>query len=180
MRGCHRGMGRMDSEWIRATADFHLCIRRLASCVLIVADGSSASRRRSDYRPRVDDRALTEAMMGCAQTTHACTGPLAVLRDMLRRRACVVACACGVVRMMSRSCDGEITLCRSSTACVRARIRSFCTMSHCVMCCVPCVRRRNHGGDDETVIPHSDHSLSMVPVCASVKPPRVVLCCVCL
>jgi ABC-type phosphate transport system permease subunit len=55
-------------------------------------------------------------------------------------------------------------------------MRLFCTMSHCVMCCVPCVRRSSDGDDDETVTPHLDHSLSMVAVCASVKLPRAVLC----
>jgi hypothetical protein len=59
MRGYRRKM-----ERIHTTADSHLSIRRLTSCVLIVTDGSYASRHRSDYRPLIDDRALTMAMMG--------------------------------------------------------------------------------------------------------------------
>jgi hypothetical protein len=68
VRRCRRGMRRM--EWIPVTMISLEYIRRLTSCVLIVTDGSYAIRRRSDYRPRIDDRALTMAMMRMCAHMH--------------------------------------------------------------------------------------------------------------
>jgi hypothetical protein len=145
MRGYRRRM-----EWIRTTADSHWSIRRLTSYVLIVTDGSYDSRRRSDYRPRIDDRALTMAMMGMRAGVACMHWPIGGaarhVASWCVRRCVRVRCGAHDVAML-RQGKPHCAVARSDV-CVRRRAayhRELCTrvitLHYVSLCAVLCTVR---------------------------------------